>query len=99
MGETLMGSTRRKFVQLMAGAAIVPSLPRLTAEIVQAGSAVTGSGMDLEFHSAKYRVQMAADQPGFIALAVDSLGKSKLDGNAMLPLAKSTVGYMVSREN
>lgn len=94
-----MGSTRRKFVQLMTGAAVVPSLPRLAAEIGQADSAVIGSGMDLGFQSAKYRVQMAADQPGFIALAVDSLGKNKLDGNVTLPLAKSTVGYKVSREN
>ncbi len=94
-----MGSTRREFVKLMAGAAAVPGLPRLAAETGQAGSEGTGNAMDLEFQSAMFRVQMAADQPGFIALAVDSLGKNKVDGNVMLPLAKSTVGYKVSREN
>ena len=94
-----MGSTRREFVKLMAGAAAVPGLPRLAAETGQAGSEGTGNATDLEFHSAMFRVQMAADQPGFIALAVDSLGEHKVDGNMMLPLAKSTVRYKVSREN
>lgn len=42
---------------------------------------------------------MAADQPGFVALAVDSLGKNKLDGNVMLPLVKSTARYKVIRED
>ena len=93
-----MGSTRREFVKLMAGAAVVPSVPRLAAETGQADSEGAGGATDLEFHSAMFRVQMAADQPGFIALAVDSLGKNKLDGNVMLPLAKSTVSYKVSRE-
>jgi len=99
IGGRLMESTRRKFVQLMAGAAVVPNLPRLAAETGQADSAMIGSGMDLEIHSAMFRVQMATDQPGFIALAVDALGKNKLDGNVMLPLAKATIGYKVFREN
>jgi hypothetical protein len=86
-------------MKLMAGAAALPGLPRLAAETGQAGSEETGSATDLEFHSAMFRVQMAADQPGFIALAVDSLGKNKVDGNVMLPLATSPVVYKVAREN
>jgi hypothetical protein len=83
----------------MTGAAVVPSLPRLAAETGQTDSEALGIGMDLEFHSAMFRVQMAADQPGLIALAVDSLGKNKLDGNVTLPLAKSAVAYKVARED
>lgn len=94
-----MGSTRREFVKLMAGGAMVSSLPRLAAQSAQAETEETGSGMDLAFRSSRLSAQMAPDQPGFIALAVDSLGKNKLDGNVMLPLAKSAIGYKVSREN
>ncbi len=46
-----------------------------------------------------YRVEMAADQPGFVAFAVDSLGTKKLDGSLMLPLAKPSQSYKVSRED
>jgi Bacterial alpha-L-rhamnosidase 6 hairpin glycosidase domain len=94
-----MGSTRREFVKLMTGAAVAPSLSRVTAETGQTSSDAPDSRMDLEFLSAWLRVQMAADQPGFIALAVDSLGKNKLDENVMLPLAQSTTRYRVTREN
>ena len=94
-----MGSTRREFVKLMAGAAVVPGVHRLAAETGRADSEITDSVMDFEFHSALFRVQMAVDQPGFIALAIDSLGKNKLDGNVMLPLAKSAVAYKVARED
>jgi hypothetical protein len=40
---------------------------------------------------------MAAGQPGFSELAVDSLGKAKLAWNAMLPLRESGSRYAVTR--
>lgn len=94
-----MGSTRRKFLKLMAGAAASPSVVRLAAETGRGGFEAPGSDPNLEFRSAILHVQMASDQPGFIALAVDSLGKNKLDQNMMLPLLKPALNYTVSREN
>ena len=52
---------------------------------------------DLRFHSAFFRVELAAGQPNFKTLAVDSLGKNKLDLNAMLPLAAPATAHRVSR--
>ena len=41
-----------------------------------------------QYHSAFMRVELAPDQPAFVALAVDSLGKSKLSVSALRPPAK-----------
>ena len=94
-----MGSTRREFVKLMAAVTAAPGLPQLNGEAVRAESEAVGNGPNLEFQSAMLRVQMSADQPGFVALAVDSLGKKMLDANMMLPLEKPAVSYKVFREN
>ena len=67
-------------------------LQRLGAETKQAEVELAGSGP-------KFLVEMATDQPGFAASAVDSLGTKKLDGNMMLPLAKPSQSYKVSRDN
>ena len=78
-----MGSTRREFVKLAAAVAAAPALQRLGA---QTRTESGGSLPNLGFRTAMYRVEMAADQPGFAAFAVDSLGTEKLDENMMLPL-------------
>jgi hypothetical protein len=56
----------------------------------------SASAQDLAYRSPFLAVQMAADQPNFTALSVDSLGKGKLAVNAMLPLSASS-RYNVSR--
>jgi len=93
-----MGSTRREFVKLgaAAAAAAAPGLQRLGA---QTKTESGGSLPNLGFRTAMYRVEMAADQPGFVAFAVDSLGTEKLDKNMMLPLAKASQSYKVYRDH
>src|ERR1017187_4257110 len=92
-----MGSTRREFVKLAATVAASASLTPLGAETMRA--AESGASLpNLEFSTAVYRVTMAADQPGFAAFAVDSLGTKKLYENMMLPIAKPSRNYSVSRE-
>jgi hypothetical protein len=92
----MMGSTRREFVKLAAAAAAAPGLQRLGA---QTKTESGGSLPNLGFRTAMYRVEMASDQPGFVAFAVDSLGTKKLDENMMLPLAKASQSYKVYREH
>jgi hypothetical protein len=58
---------------------------------------VAANAQDLRFHSAFLRVEMAAGQPNFKTLAVDSLGKNKLDMNTTQPLRASATEYLVSR--
>jgi hypothetical protein len=41
-----------------------------------------------QYQSAFLRVELAPDQPAFVALAVDSLGKNKLSENALRPPAR-----------
>ena len=60
--------------------------------------AVTSGAQDLQYGSSFLRVQMAADQPNFQSFSVDSLGKSKLGLNVMLPLAEPGRKYEVSRD-
>jgi alpha-L-rhamnosidase-like protein len=60
--------------------------------------AATSGAQDLEYGSNFLRVQMAADQPNFQSFSVDSLGKSKLGLNVMLPLAEPGRKYKVSRD-
>jgi hypothetical protein len=52
---------------------------------------------DLRFQSAYLRVEMTAQQPGFSVLAVDSLGKNKLDFNAMQPAPEAVAGFQPAR--
>src|SRR5271165_2651179 len=56
------------------------------------------SGQDLSYSSPFFRVTLAADQPNFTELAVDSLGKAKLDLNVMLPLQAPASPYTTIRE-
>ena len=65
-----MGSTRREFVKRMAGAAAIPGLPQLAAQIDRVGFETARSSPELEFRSSLLHVQMAADQPGFLALTL-----------------------------
>jgi hypothetical protein len=60
--------------------------------------AVTASAQDLQYRSGFFRVQMAANQPNFTTFSVDSLGKSKLSLNVILPLAAAGRQYDVSRK-
>jgi hypothetical protein len=94
-----MGSTRREFVKLAAAMAAGTSMKPLGGETRKEGAESRESPSNLEFSTAVYRVKMAPDQPGIIAFAVDSLGKNKLDGNMMLPLAKPSQSYKVSRDD
>lgn len=45
------------------------------------------------YQSAFLRVELAADQPAFVALAVDSLGHQKLSANPLRPPAAAMVQY------
>ncbi len=60
------------------------------------GAALVAFPRDLDHGSAFLRVAMAADQPNISLLAVDSLGKNKLDQNLMLPPAAATTRYAVA---
>jgi hypothetical protein len=60
-------------------------------------SAALACAADLSFQTPYYRATLAADQPNFTELAVDSLGKAKLTMNVMLPVAKSTPKYAAVR--
>ncbi len=57
----------------------------------------TLSAQDVVYRSPFLRVRMATAQPGFAELAVDSLGKQKLDWNAMLPPGASGSRYVATR--
>lgn len=52
---------------------------------------------DLRYQSAFLRVELAADQPAFVALAVDSLGGGRLEANPLWPLAPSATRYIAKR--
>jgi hypothetical protein len=84
-------TNRREFVKLAAGAIAVA--PALVARAEFAPDAA-----DLAYKSRFLRVQLAPDQPNFIAFSVDSLGQGKLDGNVMLPLPEAAFRYHVSRQ-
>jgi hypothetical protein len=51
----------------------------------------------LQYHSAFMRVELAQDQPAFVSLAVDSLGKNKLGVSALRPPAKPEGTYELHR--
>ena len=54
---------------------------------------------DLQYQSGFLRAEMAAGRPGFSVLAVDSLGKNKLDVNAMLPAGAAAAEYDAARRD
>jgi hypothetical protein len=51
----------------------------------------------LEYGSAFMRVELAPDQPAFVALALDSLGKNKLSVSPLRPPARSEKTYQLRR--
>jgi hypothetical protein len=60
-------------------------------------SAALAEAGDLSFRTPYYLVTLAANQPTFTELAVDSLGKAKLAVNVMLPLAENAQNYRAVR--
>ena len=50
-----------------------------------------------QYQSPFMRVELAQDQPAFVALAVDSLGKNKLSVSPLQPLARPGKEYELSR--
>ena len=90
-----MKTTRRKFVRLAAGALAVANAGSLRADKLQ--NAATVPSPNLKFQSRYFRVELSPNQPNFVALAVDSLGKGELDADVMLPLPHATLQYQVSR--
>jgi hypothetical protein len=90
-----MATTRREFIKLAVGGVAVEELPMLAMETGQAEPLTTNN---LEYRSAFLRIQMAPNQPNFVILDVDSLGKNKLGGNLMLPLKTAGRQYKASRE-
>ncbi len=51
----------------------------------------------LQYQSQYIRVELAADQPAFTALSVDSLGKNKLSIDPLKPPAKTETAYHLRR--
>src|SRR5271157_1433139 len=49
----------------------------------------------LQYQSAFMRVELASDQPAFVAFTVDSLGKNKLSSNPLRPPSKTETAYQV----
>lgn len=66
---------------------------RIITILLAIGGAWNAYPQQLGFQSRYLRVEMASDQPNFSVLAVDSLGKGKLDLNAMLPPGKPDASY------
>ena len=60
--------------------------------------ASAGAAQDLAYRSPFLRVEMAAEQVNFRTLALDSLGKNKLDVNVMLPLVAGGSRYQAFRQ-
>jgi hypothetical protein len=73
-------------------------MPRFTPYFLLLVFLTCASGQDLSYSSPFFRAQLAVGQPGFSELAVDSLGKSKLDLNVMLPLDAPASSYVATRE-
>src|ERR1035437_9416389 len=63
---------------------------------VMLGAAMGAFPQGLDHRSPFTRVAMAADQPYFSQLAVDSLGQNKLDQNLMLPPGAAASHYEVA---
>jgi hypothetical protein len=56
-----------------------------------------GGAEPLSYQSPFIHAEFAPDRPGLTALAVDSLGKGKLEGNFLLPPAAATAAFEVQR--
>ncbi|MDR3717180.1 MAG: hypothetical protein P4K98_00160 [Bryobacteraceae bacterium] len=69
----------------------------LSLTLLLASSALAGAE-DLSFHTPYYRATLAANQPNFTELAIDSLGKDKLAVNVMLPLKDDARKYVAVRK-
>jgi hypothetical protein len=67
----------------------------LCALVVPAMVAANPPDNTLQYQSAFMRVELAADQPALVSLAVDSLGKNKLSVNPLRPPAKVGTAYGV----
>jgi hypothetical protein len=70
--------------------------PRFMLALALMALAWSAGAQDLHYGSGFLSVTMAADQPNFTMLSVDSLGKGKLSVNAMLPLT-GTAHYTATR--
>ena len=73
---------------------IAPLMPLL---FVAALVGAKEPGQKPRYESPFLRVELAPDQPAFVALAVDSLGKNKLGVNALRPPAKQGKAYELTR--
>ena len=69
----------------------------MLALIVPGFAQAKPQGNALQYQSAFMRVELAPDQPALVALAVDSLGKSKLRVSALRPPAKPEREYELHR--
>ena len=67
----------------------------ITALFISAAAVASPGAGELQFQSAYMRVVMAPDQPAFVSLTVDSLGKSKLDANPLRPPSKAETAYQL----
>ncbi|HXX24611.1 MAG TPA: hypothetical protein VEO19_15810 [Terriglobia bacterium] len=69
----------------------------LLALVLPALGAATPAETGFRYQSAFMRVEVAPDQPALVALAVDSLGKNKLNVNPLRPPAKAERVYELRR--
>lgn len=67
------------------------------AVLMLAGCAAKKPLGTLRYQSDFFRAQMAPDQPGFVSLAVDSLGRGKLNANPLRPPGETQTKYRVTR--
>jgi len=88
-----LGTTRRTFIKLAAGAIAVADGIRTTPG--QSSFASDRSASNLTYRSRFLSLQLASDQPHFLTFSVDSLGQNKLDTNVMLPLPVTGLHYHV----
>ncbi len=68
----------------------------LLSTVVLAFGVARSQNNTLQYQSPFMRVQLAEDQPAFVSLAVDSLGKDKLSVNALRPPVKPDKTYELS---
>ncbi len=69
----------------------------ILALIMPALGAVSGPDHGLQYQSAFMRVDLAAHQPAFVALVVDSLGKKNLSANPLRPPVATGTKYHVTQ--
>ena len=73
---------------------LVAVMPALFVFALMAGKEPSSA---LRYQSSFMRVELAPDQPAFVALAVDSLGKNKLSVNTLRPPAQPGEKYELTR--